>query len=252
MVAGKIKLPQDRDLLSFIFARFIDGEFTGLKEGHALNFAPTLEAADFLALQIRDEIRHAKMYAALYTHCVTGTPIPRAPRLLNWIMAPISGRLWVEHCLLDKAIGERWVLRLMELLIQQCDDRKITNALKAIARDEERHIAFGTEQTRKSLTNGKNGFLRYYLWGLFLRVDFALYVAFRLTRRIFRRKYPAHAALLEDFFSQTREQILLEAADILDVAPRRFWLQMIASQVIFAIRYIYSGWTRNPRKSFGK
>lgn len=249
MNTAKLTLETDRDLLAFIFARFIDGEFTGLREGMALNYAPNLDAADFLARQIRDEIRHAQMYKTLFQYVNPGKRVPGAPWLLNLIMTPITGRLWAEHCFLDKAVGERWVLNLMEALIERTDDRKIGNHLKAIAKDERTHIHFGEEQTRLAAAKGR--LMRYYLWGLFLRVDFALALAYRLTRSLIARKYSAAAAgILTDFFTHTREKVLTEAAALLGVAPKRSVLQMILAQMIFLIRLPVVGWFRNPRRSF--
>lgn len=249
MPAVKLSLPQDRELLAFVFARFIDGEFTGLKEGYALNYAPDLDSADFLAKQIRDEIRHAKMYRRLYASLGITGKVPRGHWLLQTIMAPITGRLWLEHCFLDKAIGERWVLHLMETLIAQVADKRVVTNLRAIARDEKTHIAFGEAQTKLHI--GQSRFKRWYLWGLFLRVDFALAIARRLTDRLIRRRYSAAAAdLLLDFFVRAREQIAVDAADILGVPVRRSWLQMIACQAIFLLRLPFAGWFRSPRGSF--
>lgn len=249
MGANKLTLENDRDLLAFIFARFIDGEFTGLREGVALNYAPDLEAADFLARQIRDEIRHAQMYKALFEYVNPGRTVPTAPWLLNLIMAPITGRLWAEHCFLDKAVGERWVLNLMEALIERTDDRKISNHLKAIAKDERAHIDFGETQTRKAAAKG--AFTRFYLWGLFLRVDFALALAYWLTRSLIARRYSAAAAeILTDFFTTTRTKVLTEAAALVGVKPERSYLQMFIAQLVFLVRLPFVGWFRNPRKAF--
>lgn len=249
MAALKLSLPDDRELLAFIFARFIDGEFTGLREGIALNSAPDLESADFLAKQIRDEIRHAKMYRRLYVLCGVEKRVPRGHWLLQMIMAPISGRLWLEHCFLDKAVGERWVLYLMETLIENVADRRIVTNLKAIARDEKTHIAFGEQQTKLHL--GTSRFRRWYLWGLYLRVDLALAMARRLTGKLIRRRYSTAAAdLLLDFFVRAREQIAIETAELIGVTVRRSWLQMTICQMIFFIRFPIVGWFRSPRKTF--
>ncbi len=249
MAATKLNIVDDRELLAFIFARFIDGEFTGLKEGYALNYAPDLESADFLAKQIRDEIRHAKMYRRLYaTLGVTGR-VPRGHWLLQMIMAPISGRLWLEHCFLDKAVGERWVLYVMETLISNIADKRIVTNLKAIARDEKTHIAFGEAQTRLNIAHSH--FRRWYLWGLFLRVDLALALARHLTGNLIRRRYSAAAAdLLLDFFVRAREQIAVETAQLLGVPVRRSWLQLLLCQLIFLARAPFVGWLRSPRKTF--
>lgn len=249
MAAKKLSITDDRELLAFVFARFIDGEFTGLKEGYALNYTPDIESADFLAKQIRDEIRHAKMYRRLYTSLGITGRVPRGHWLLQMIMAPISGRLWLEHCFLDKAVGERWVLFLMETLIANIADKRIATNLRAIARDEKTHIAFGEAQTRRNI--GESRFRRWYLWGLFLRVDLALSLARRLTGSLIRRRYsPAAADLLLDFFVRAREQIAVETAQLIGVAVKRSWLQMFLCQLIFIARLPFVGWLRSPRRAF--
>jgi hypothetical protein len=242
----KLRLPEDRELMGFLFARFIDGEMTGILEGRALTYAPTMQAADFLARQIRDEIRHAHMYAALYRYAAPGDKIPRSPWLLKAILAPVTGRLWAEHCFLDKALGERWVLYLMRQLIRDTEDSRITRTLRAIAKDEEEHIAFGEEQTRHFV--GTSRFRRYYLWGLFLRVDWSIALAYRILRPLIRRKYSAAAAsMLEDFFAESRVKIANECAALLGVRVRRSLVQLMLCQLIFLLRYPFVGWWRSPK-----
>lgn len=242
----KLTLESDRELLAFIFARFIEGELTGIAEGRALTFAPTLETADFLARQVRDEIRHARMYAALLRYVAADRPVRRSPWLLKKIMLPISGRLWHEHCFVDKAVGERWVLYLMRTIMKNTSDRRIVKTLGAIAKDEEQHIRFGEEQTR--LVVERSRFWRFYLWGLFLRVDFAMALAYRLLKKLIASRYSqAAAALLENFFVHEREKIASELAVLLGVPMKRSVLQLFACQLIFLLRAPFVGWLRSPR-----
>ncbi|HNJ65344.1 MAG TPA: ferritin-like domain-containing protein [Turneriella sp.] len=246
MPHAKLRLPEDRALLSFIFARFIDGEMTGLLEGRALGYAPTLQAADFLARQVRDEIRHAQMYVALYRHVNQREDVPRSPWLLKAIMAPVTGRLWAEHCFLDKALGERWVLYLMQQLIEDTQDERITRTLRAIAKDEEEHIAFGEAQTRDYANASR--FRRYYLWGLFLRLDLAMAIAYRLLRPLIRKRYSeAAAVMLTRFFTESRDRITAECAALLGVSVNRSLIQMLVCQLLFWIRLPFVGWFRGPR-----
>jgi hypothetical protein len=246
MAREKLRLPEDRALLAFIFARFIDGEMTGILEGRALTYAPTLQAADFLARQIRDEIRHAHMYAALYRYAKPGENVPPSPLLLKAIMAPVTGRLWAEHCFLDKALGERWVLYLMRQLIRDTQDNRITRTLRAIAKDEEEHIAFGEEQTRHFV--GTSRFRRYYLWGLFLRVDWSIAMAYRILRPLIHRKYSeAAASMLEEFFAESRVKIANECAALLGVSVHRSLGQLLLCQLLFLLRWPFVGWWRSPK-----
>lgn len=190
------------------------------------------------------------MYQTLYEYVtVPGQKAPPASALLSMIMAPVTGRLWFEHCFLDKALGERWVLCLMEALIERVDDRKIVNNLKAIARDEREHIAFG--ETQAKMAAARSNFWKFYLWGLSLRVDFALALAFRLTRSLIRRRYSEAAAeILTDFFTVSRKRIRSEVAELLGVKERISFWQMLLCQIIFLIRLPFVGWLRNPRRSF--
>lgn len=245
---AKLTLKHDRALLAFVFARFIDGELTGIAEGRALTYAPTLAAADFLARQVRDEIRHARMYAALLRYVTPEKQVPQSPWLLKKIMAPISGRLWHEHCFLDKAVGERWVLYLMRTIMKNTNDRRINKTLEAIAKDEELHIRFGEEETHAVVK--KSRFWRFYLWGLFLRVDFAMALAYRLLKRLIAQRYSkAAAALLANFFTHEREKVATEVAALLGVSVKRSVWQMVFCQVIFWLRWPLVGWLRAPRVS---
>lgn len=249
MPALALRLPEDRDLLAFIFARFIDGELTGIAEGRAMQYAPDLKAADFLARQIRDEIRHARLYAGLFAYVSPDAPIPRQSWLLALITAPVTGRLWAEHCFLDKAVGERWVHFLMQVLTEHLSDARIVKTLKVIARDELTHIAFGEAQVARATQRSR--FMRFYLWGLYLRVDFALGIAYRMTRRLISRRYsPQATQLLEYFFSKYREQGFAEIAQLLKIKPVRSIWRMLTCQMIYLVRWIFTGWLRNPARAF--
>jgi hypothetical protein len=249
MPALALKLPEDRDLLAFIFARFIDGELTGIAEGRAMQFAPDLKAADFLARQIRDEIRHARLYAGLFAYVSPEAAIPRQSWLLASITSPVTGRLWAEHCFLDKAVGERWVHFLMQMLTEHLSDVRIVKTLKVIERDELTHIAFGEAQV--SIATQRNRFMRFYLWGLYLRVDFALALAYRMTRRLISRRYsPQATQLLELFFTRYRTQGFAEIAKLLQVKPFRSVWFMVTCQMIYLVRWVFTGWRQNPVRAF--
>jgi len=249
MPGVKLTLPKDRELFAFIFARFIDGELTGIAEGRAMQYAPDLRAADFLARQIRDEIRHARLYKSLYAYVSPDSPAPEQSWLLRQITTPVTGRMWVEHCFLDKAVGERWVHYLMQMLIAHTQDARIVKTLQAIARDEVTHIAFGEAQVRGRIA--KSRFMATYLWGLYLRVDYALAAAYRLTRSVVSRRYSAEgAALLDHFFVKYRETALQEVAGLLGVKSRRSFGRMLFSQMVYLFRWPFTGWRQNPSRAF--
>ncbi|AFM14355.1 hypothetical protein Turpa_3721 [Turneriella parva DSM 21527] len=249
MPAVSLTLPKDRELFAFIFARFIDGELTGIAEGRAMQYAPDLKSADFLARQIRDEIRHARLYKGLLAYVSPERPSPRQSWLLKQVTTPVSGRLWIEHCFLDKAVGERWVHYLMQMLIANTKDARIVKTLRAIARDEVTHIAFGEAQVKTSLA--ANRFMAAYLWGLYLRVDYALALVHRLTRALVRRRYSIEATeLLDMFFRDYRELALQEVAGLLGVPPQRSIWRLLKSQIIYWARWPFVGWRQNPERAF--
>jgi hypothetical protein len=189
------------------------------------------------------------LYKALYAYVSPETQAPRQSWLLKQITTPVTGRLWVEHCFLDKAVGERWVHYLMQMLMTHTQDARIVKTLRAIARDEITHIAFGEAQARAAVKSSR--FMRAYLWGLYLRVDYALAAAYRLTRSVVKRKYSAQgAALLDDFFNHYRGIALQEIADLLGVSPRRSFWRMLFSQVVYLMRWPVVGWGQNPEKAF--
>lgn len=238
-IKEKLNPKDDNDLLAFIFARFIEGELTGLLEGKAILHAPSLHEADFLAQQIRDEIKHARMYQALYrTLGREGNP-QRSSWLLTQIMAPVSGKLWAEHSFLDKAVGERWVFSMMQFLIQSVDDTRTVKTLKLIAKDEETHIAFGEEQTKAYIA--KSRWRRYYLWGLYLRVDYAMAIARRLLRARFKKQGLTKALkLLDLFFDEARSANAAHIASLLGVSERRSLKQLLLCQLVFSWRLFWS------------
>lgn len=235
----KLNPKDDKDLLAFVFARFIEGELTGLLEGKAILHAPSLHEADFLAGQIRDEIKHARMYQALYRSLGMGDTPPRASWVLTKIMSPVSGRMWAEHSFLDKAVGEKWVYSMMQFLIQAVDDSRIVKALKLIAKDEEGHIAFGEEQTKAYIAVSR--WRRYYLWGLYLRVDWAMALAHRLLRYRFKKKGSIKAVkLLDSYFSDARPRNRAHTASLLGVPEKRSLWQLVVCQAVFTWRSFWS------------
>ncbi|RME89499.1 MAG: ferritin-like domain-containing protein [Candidatus Hydrogenedentota bacterium] len=193
--------------------QFYAGEMTGLLEGKAILYAPNLEAADFLASQIQDEIRHAKLYAAQILKYQDSQNL-KIPRILEIIIAPTSGRLWYEHCFLDKALGELWVYALMLFLIQTLPDPKLKKILYSIAKDEMRHIRFGREQTKKALQqNPKDA---KYLWGLYLWQKTAMKILLQSVTYLLKKKKRedlAHQTKL--FYNQASQLIEQEIQTLL-------------------------------------
>ncbi len=242
-------LKRDLVYLDWIFNQFIKGEMTGLLEGKALLKAPDLEAADFLARQVRDEIKHARLYANLRSRLRKQNPdadFLKVPGFLSALVQPISGRLWYEHCFLDKNIGEDWVLCLMLTLMNTMPEKRLVNTLESIAVDEVTHIQFGRAQTQKALN--KSNFYRNYLMGLYSRNRWAMQLFYGMVLKHFHRKQRDDLArLTEQFFTQTMSMLDQRTEELLGrKLPRGFaaFGRAVFSQAIFTLRFFLTGWFR--------
>lgn len=245
----KLSLANDASLFCWVCQMFIAGEMTGLKEGIALNYAPDLKAARFLAGQIDDEIRHAVMYRSLHNYVAEKygvKPITGIPWLLKKILNPVSGRLWEEHCFLDKAVGEQWVLYMMNFLIEQFKEPRISKTLKAIKGDELRHIEFGNEQTSLALARNAR-FYRFYLSGLYQRNVWGLRALVYVLTFYFKiRKQHSYAALMQEFFENTLKKSRAQVFSQLGISTTPGIFHVLASQTLFFARTLFYRWGAHP------
>jgi hypothetical protein len=185
---GRFRLPRDAALLGWIADQFLYGEVTGIQCGHWLYGAPTLEAATFFARQASEELAHVRIFLRL--HALLGTlPRPAHP-VVRWLSTTSMGRDYAEHVCTEMAVGEGMVLTVLQALIDTVDDREIVHLLEGTARQEERHVAFGEQQTL-ALVQEDPG-LRDSLLGMNLLSLLALP---RLARHVQRRLGSEHEVL---------------------------------------------------------
>jgi hypothetical protein len=153
---------RDRDLLAWIASQFLYGEVTGIQVGHWILHAPDVESAKFLARQCIEELQHVDVFMEFFKW------LGARPVKVHPVVKFLSGESadWEEHCALEMAQGEGFVLMIFYAIIHCIDDEKLAKRLDAAARQEEGHVEFGEQQTMKALA--RNPRLRKRLLGLHL------------------------------------------------------------------------------------
>ncbi len=144
---ARFRLPRDAALLGWIADQFLYGEVTGIQCGHWLYSAPTLEAAAFFARQATEELAHVRVFLRL--HALLGTRPGPAHPVVRWLSTGSMGRDFAEHVSTEMAVGEGMVLVVFQALIDTIDEPGIVRLLQGAARQEEQHVAFGEQQTRR-------------------------------------------------------------------------------------------------------
>jgi hypothetical protein len=142
---ARFRLPRDAALLGWVVDQFLYGEVTGIQCGHWLYAAPTLEAAAFFARQATEELAHVRVFLRL--HALLGTRPGPAHKVVRWLSTGSMGRDFAEHVSTEMAVGEGMVLVVFQALIDTVDEPAIVRLLEGAARQEERHVAFGEQQT---------------------------------------------------------------------------------------------------------
>src|SRR5437870_8719882 len=146
---ARFDLERDRDVLAWIFSQYLYGEVTGVQVGHWLEIAPNFEAAQFLARQANEEMAHVKLFLRILDS-LEATPQP-PHRALSFLATDFSGATFAEHCLLEMAVGEGFVLTAIYAFIDTLPEGEIRTLMSGLARQEEGHVTFGEEQTLKAL-----------------------------------------------------------------------------------------------------
>ncbi len=142
---AKFRLPRDASLLGWVADQFLYGEVTGIQCGHWLYGAPSLEAANFFARQATEELAHVRVFLRLHT--LLGTQPGPAHPVVRWLSTGGMGRDFAEHVSTEMAVGEGMVLAVFQALIDTVDEPAVVRLLEGAARQEERHVAFGEQQT---------------------------------------------------------------------------------------------------------
>jgi len=142
---ARFRLPRDAALLGWVWDQFLYGEVTGIQCGHWLYAAPTLEAAAFFARQATEELTHVRIFLRLHT--LGGTKPGPAHPVVRWLSTGSMGRDFAEHVSTEMAVGEGMVLAVFQALIDTIEEPTIVRLLEGAARQEERHVSFGEQQT---------------------------------------------------------------------------------------------------------
>lgn len=171
---------RDRRTLGWMMNQFLYGEVTGIQIGHWLYDAPDLESARFLARQALEELQHVDNFLRMMV-LLGVEPAPPHPAL-RFLATGMMGGSWSEHVALEMAAGEGHVLMCFYALIDTLDQPEVVEILKRAVRQEERHVAFGEQQTSKAIEG--RPWLRRRLLGLTL---VSLWAVRRLARFMEKR-----------------------------------------------------------------
>jgi hypothetical protein len=224
---ARFRLPQDQALLRWIFDQFLYGEVTGIQCGHWLYHAPTLEAASFFARQAVEELNHVRQFLRIYD-LIGAKPGPAHP-VVRFLATGSMGQDYAEHVATEMAVGEGLVLTLFYALIDTIEDSRVVKVLEAATRQEERHVAFGEQQTRAVLASRPT--LAPALLGLNLMSVWGVErLATHMTRRLPRdhevlRQLPAFLKHLLRTLELRLQRMGLLAGALADLGlARRSWL----------------------------
>lgn len=183
---AKFDRVKDRDLLAWIASQFLYGEVTGIQVGHWILHAPDVDSAKFLARQCIEELQHVDVFMEFFKW-LDARPVKVHP-VVKFLSSESDD--WAEHCALEMAQGEGFVLMIFYAIIHCLDDEKLAKRLDAAARQEEGHVEFGEQQTMKALA--ANPKLRKRLLGLHL---LSLWVIKRFEKWIAKRVDQDHPVM---------------------------------------------------------
>ncbi|MFN0062230.1 MAG: ferritin-like domain-containing protein [Myxococcaceae bacterium] len=224
---AKFRLPRDAPVLGWIFNQFLYGEVTGIQCGHWLYRAPTLEAARFFARQASEELSHVQQFVSLLS--LVGARPEQPNRWVRFLATGAMGTDFAEHVATEMAVGEGLVLQVLYALTDTIEDERIVKTLEGIARQEERHVAFGEEQTAALVQ--RNPALAKRLLGLNLVSFWGIE---RIGRHVARHLDPTHEVLrlapmflakMKETLSLRLERLGLTPKPIVELtATQRSWL----------------------------
>jgi hypothetical protein len=184
---ARFDLERDRDVLAWIFSQYLYGEVTGVQVGHWLEIAPDFDAAQFLARQANEEMAHVKLFLRILDSLGARPQPPH--RALSFLASDFAGATFAEHCLLEMAVGEGFVLTAIYGFIDTLPEGEIRTLLTGLARQEEGHVNFGEQQTLKGLA--RNPKMAPHLLGLTL----VAMLGVRAIARYAGKRYAEHPVL---------------------------------------------------------
>ncbi len=146
---AKLDPVRDKELLEWMFNQFLYGEVTGIQVGHWLYDAPDLDAAKFLARQSLEEMQHVDNFLRIMM--MLGLQPKPAHAAVRFLATGMMGGSWAEHVALEMAQGEGFVLQAFYAVIDTLDHKPSVDILRRAVKQEERHVEFGEDQTRKAI-----------------------------------------------------------------------------------------------------
>lgn len=161
---GKLDPEADREMIEWMLNQFLYGEMTGIQVGHWLYQAPDYESAKFLARQAIEEMQHVDNFLRIMA-MLGCQPKPAHP-MVRFLATGMMGGSWAEHVALEMAAGEGFVLMAFYAVIDTLDHETSVRILERAVKQEERHVAFGEQQTMKAIEG--RAWLRRRLLGLML------------------------------------------------------------------------------------
>jgi bacterioferritin (cytochrome b1) len=203
----------DKDAVEWIIAQFLYGEMTGIQCGHWLYQAPDLNAARFLAKQSLEEMQHVDNFLRMLS-MMDMEPKP-AHAMVRFLSSGMIGGSWVEHCCIEMASGEGFVLVAFYAFIDILDHTPSVDILKKAVVQEERHVEFGEQETMKAIA-AKPG-LKRQLLGVNL---VSLWAVSRLAKFMKKRLPQDHPVFsrLPEFLAHTNHaaEIRLQRMGVID------------------------------------
>lgn len=179
---------RDREVLEWMLNQFLYGEVTGIQIGHWLYMAPDLDAARFLSRQAVEEFQHVDNFLRIMK-MLGCEPRPAHP-VIRFLATGMMGDSWEEHCAIEMAAGEGFVLLAFYAMIDSLDHDPSVQILKRAVKQEERHVDFGERWTIKNIEG--RGWMRRRLAGLNL---VSIWGVKRLAR-FMRKRLPADHPVL--------------------------------------------------------
>lgn len=141
---------RDKEAIEWAIAQFLYGEMTGIQCGHWLYQAPDLHAARFLAKQSLEEMQHVDNFLRML-NMMDMEPKPAHP-VVRFMSSGMIGGSWAEHCAIEMASGEGFVLTAFYAFIDTLEHTPSVEILKRAVVQEERHVEFGEQETIKAIT----------------------------------------------------------------------------------------------------
>jgi len=178
---------RDRALLAWVTNQFLYGEVSGIQCGHWLYDAPDLDAARFFSRQAVEEFQHVDNFLRIL-ELLGEKPAP-AHRLVRFLSTGMMPSRFEEHVCLEMALGEGFVLMALYGVIDTVEHDEIRSILSRAVKQEERHVEFGEERTRRAIR--ERPALRRRLLGLALVSMWAV----RRLAGFMRSRLPAHEVL---------------------------------------------------------